>query len=81
MDPLSEVLRAVRLAGGLFLSADFTAPWSVGVRITPEDCAPFLGRPAQIVGYHVVMEGSLLVGLRRTHGRSPGGRNRAVSAE
>ena len=53
MDPLSEVLRAVRLTGGVFLSADFTAPWSVGVRITPEDCAPFLGRPAQIVGYHV----------------------------
>jgi hypothetical protein len=63
MDPLSEVLRAVRLTGGVFLSADFTAPWSVGVRITPEDCAPFLGRPAQIVGYHVVMEGRLLVGL------------------
>jgi AraC-like DNA-binding protein len=63
MDPLSEVLRAVRLTGGVFLSADFTAPWCVGVRITPEDCAPFLGKAAQIVGYHVVMEGRLLVGL------------------
>ena len=42
MDPLTEVLRAVRLSGGVFLSADFTAPWCVGVRITPEDCAPFL---------------------------------------
>ena len=63
MDPLSEVLRAVRLAGGVFLSGDFTAPWCVGVRITPEDCAPFLGKRAQIVGYHVVIEGRLLVGL------------------
>jgi AraC-like DNA-binding protein len=63
MDPLSEVLRAVRLAGGVFLSADFTAPWCVGVRITPENCAPFLGKSAQIVGYHVVIEGRLLVGL------------------
>ncbi len=63
MEPLSEVLRAVRPAGGVFLSADFTAPWCVGVRIMPEDCAPFLGKPAEIVGYHVVIKGRLLVGL------------------
>jgi hypothetical protein len=28
-DPLSEVLRAVRLTGGVFLDAQFTAPWCV----------------------------------------------------
>jgi hypothetical protein len=28
-DPLSEVLRSVRLTGGIFLDAQFTAPWCV----------------------------------------------------
>jgi hypothetical protein len=63
MDPLSEVLRSVRLTGGVFLSADFTAPWSVSVRINSDDCAPFLARPAQMIGYHVIIEGRLLVAL------------------
>ena len=34
MDPLSDVLRAVRLTGSVFLSGHFTAPWCIGVEIT-----------------------------------------------
>ena len=63
VDPLSEVLRSVRLTGGVFLAAQFTAPWSVSVKITPDDCAPFIGKPAQVIGYHVVIEGRLLLAL------------------
>jgi AraC-like DNA-binding protein len=63
MDPLADVLRSVRLAGGIFLDARFTAPWSVSSRITPDDCRPFLFPPAQVVAYHVVIEGRLLVSL------------------
>ncbi len=63
MDPLSDVLRAVRLTGGVFLSAHFTAPWCVGVKIGPDDCVPFVGRPAQVIDYHVIMEGELLLSL------------------
>ena len=63
MDPLSEVLRSVRLTGGVFLSARFTAPWGVDVKMTAEDCVPFLSKPAQMIGYHVVVEGRLLVAL------------------
>ena len=63
MDPLAEVLRSVRLTGGVFLAAQFTAPWSVSVKITPDDCAPFIGKPAQVIGYHVVIEGRLLLAL------------------
>ncbi len=44
-DPLSEVLRSVHLIGGVFLDAQFTAPFSVTSRITAEDCAPFLKTP------------------------------------
>jgi|KBSMisStaDraftv2_1062788.scaffolds.fasta_scaffold52942_3 AraC-like DNA-binding protein len=63
MDPLAEVLRSVRLAGGVFLSAHFTAPWCIGVRIEPADCVRFLRKPTQIISYHVVTEGRLLVAL------------------
>ncbi len=64
MDPLSDVLSAVRLTGSLFFSGLFTAPWCVGVKITPDECARHLpGLPAQIIGYHVVVEGRMLVGV------------------
>src|SRR3981189_2104139 len=33
IDPLSEVLRSVRLTGGIFLDAHFTAPWCVHTNI------------------------------------------------
>ena len=29
MDALSDVLRVVRLKGGVFLHAEFTAPWCI----------------------------------------------------
>jgi len=61
MDALSDVLRAVRLSGGVFLEADFTAPWCVLSQLTAEDCKPFVMNPAHLVGYHYVVEGSLLV--------------------
>lgn len=63
MDPLSEVLFAVRVRGGVFLSAHFTAPWAVGASMAPADCAAFMGTPAQVIGYHVVAEGRMLVML------------------
>ena len=61
MDALSEVLRVVRLSGGLFLEAEFTAPWCVLSRVGPEDCGPSLSPPAHVVAYHVVTEGRLVV--------------------
>ena len=67
MDPLSEVLRAVHLTGSVFLSGHFTAPWCISVAITPDDCARYLPKkPVQVIGYHVVTEGKLLVGLEDT---------------
>lgn len=58
-DPLSDVLRSVRLTGGLFLDARFTAPWCVLSRITAADCRPFLEAPGQVIAYHFVIEGRL----------------------
>jgi AraC-like DNA-binding protein len=61
MDPLSEVLRSVRLMGGVFLEARFTAPWCVTSKIAPEDCRPFMETPAQVIAYHFVIEGRMLI--------------------
>jgi AraC-like DNA-binding protein len=61
MDALSEVLRVIRLTGGVFLEASFTAPWSITARIGPEDCRPFMAQPASIVAFHYVLDGRMLL--------------------
>jgi AraC-like DNA-binding protein len=58
-DALSDVLRSVRLRGGVFLDARFTAPWCVDSHLTAEDCKPILERPAHLIGYHFILEGSM----------------------
>lgn len=63
MDALSDVLRSVRLEGGIFLDARFTAPWCVTSWVTPEDCRPYFEAPAHIIGYHFIIEGDLLMGV------------------
>ena len=59
MDALSDVLRVVRLQGGVFLHAEFTAPWCVLSQIGPEDCGSLLEGPDHLVLYHYVVEGRL----------------------
>lgn len=61
MDPLASVLQSVRLSGGVFLDARFTAPWCVSSGVTAEDCRPFMQAPAQVIAYHYVVEGRLLL--------------------
>ena len=61
MDALSDVLRTTRLKGGVFLHAEFSDAWCVGVKVLPESCAPFLGEAAEVIPYHYVLEGRLRV--------------------
>lgn len=68
IDPLSQVLGSVRLTGGVFLEARFTAPWCTAAQITPDDIRPFVERPAQIIAYHFVVDGRLLCAV---NGESP----------
>lgn len=63
MDPLSDVLRSVRLTGGIFLDAHFTAPWSITAQVRDYHVSAFLPSPAQLICYHVVKEGRLLLAL------------------
>jgi len=60
MDALFELMRDMRLSGGVFLEAEFTAPWSIFAQVGPEDCAPFTPPPSSIIAYHYVSEGQML---------------------
>lgn len=62
-DPLTDIVRSLRLRGGVFLDGEFTAPWAIVAKVTEEDCRPFLPVPRQVIAYHVVTEGEMLVTL------------------
>ncbi len=59
MDALSDVLRVAHLTGGVFLHAEFFAPWCIAARVAPEHCAPLLGSASHLIIYHYVVEGDL----------------------
>lgn len=57
MDALSDVLRAVRFSGAVFIDADLTSPWAV---VTPgaEDIAKALSATSsRVIPYHLVLQG------------------------
>jgi AraC-like DNA-binding protein len=60
MDPLSDVLRIVRLSGGVFLDARFTAPWSVITNVEPEKLKLPVSASTQIIAFHYVVAGALV---------------------
>jgi AraC-like DNA-binding protein len=61
VDLALEMLGSLRLTGGLFLEADFSAPWCVTARVEPEDCLPYLRAPRTIIAYHLVTAGRLVL--------------------
>jgi AraC-like DNA-binding protein len=63
VDPLGDVLRSVRLTGGIFLDSRFTAPWCVYTKVQGEECKPFLAAPTQIIAYHFVIDGTVFVSV------------------
>jgi AraC-like DNA-binding protein len=63
MDILTDILRAMRLSGGVFLDAKFTEPWCIISKVGPEDCRPFMATPAQLIAYHYIVEGRLLMSI------------------
>jgi AraC-like DNA-binding protein len=59
MDALSDVLRVAHLTGGVFLHAEFFAPWCMSARVAPEQCTPVLGPASHLILYHYMVEGEL----------------------
>jgi AraC-like DNA-binding protein len=63
MNALLDVLRTLRLSGGIFLDCEFTAPWCVTASaIGPDEVGllmmPF---PAHVIAYHYVTDGRVLL--------------------
>lgn len=73
MDALSDVLRLVGLTGGVFIDAEFTAPWSVSGKVAPEFCRPYVASPPEyVIGFHYVVEGAFVLTLGNDSSRRIG---------
>lgn len=57
-DPLSDVLRMVKLSGALFFVIDATSPWGVDIPPASEFAPIIFPRARHVVSYHIVVEGS-----------------------
>ena len=57
MDALSEVLKVLRLTSGLFLEAEFTAPWCIDSAPGTEDVRHILPDAEHVSIYHLLTEG------------------------
>lgn len=63
MDALSDVLRAVRLEGAVYINAEFTAPWCVRSTYGLASVAERLARAEHVMFFHVLTEGRCKVRL------------------
>jgi AraC-like DNA-binding protein len=61
MDALSDLLRVVRFSGGVYLEANFRAPWCLRSQVVPEDCGPGVKADGGLVAFHYVLDGRMQV--------------------
>lgn len=57
MDALSEVLKALKLNSGIFLEAEFTAPWCIDSAPGKDDIRHILPDAEHVTLYHLLTEG------------------------
>jgi hypothetical protein len=57
-DPLSDVLRSIRLTGALFFLVDAAPPWRIALPDGKALAPAVLPRAQHIISYHVVREGT-----------------------
>lgn len=57
MDALSEILNVLRLQTGIFLEAEFTAPWCIDSAPGHEDVRSILPDAEHVAIYHLLVEG------------------------
>jgi AraC-like DNA-binding protein len=62
-DPLSDVLRAVKLTGALFFLIEASRPWGVEVPPAGRYAAAILPRARHVISYHVMLRGSAWVSI------------------
>jgi AraC-like DNA-binding protein len=59
LDAFSDVLRVIRLSGGVFLEAHLSAPWCMKGRLSPDDCKAFQVAPSLVIATHFVTAGQM----------------------
>ncbi|HEX5817363.1 MAG TPA: AraC family transcriptional regulator [Gemmatimonadales bacterium] len=64
MDPLSDVLRAVRLDGAYFYAVEATEPWSVRAVPAKQLTPRLLPHAEHLISYHILTEGRCWGGVR-----------------
>ena len=66
MNALLDVMRTMRLTGGVFLDCEFTAPWCVTASsVGPDEVGLVMSSvPAYVIAYHYIVEGSIHLGSR-----------------
>ena len=63
MDPLSDLLRVVRLDGAFFFAVEATEPWSVKTLDTRELRPRLMPVAEHLISYHIISEGRCYGGL------------------
>jgi AraC-like DNA-binding protein len=63
MDPLSDLLRVVRLDGAFFYAVEAVAPWSVETVAARELTPRIMPTAEHLISYHIVTEGRCFGGL------------------
>jgi AraC-like DNA-binding protein len=63
MDPLSDVLRAVKLNGAYFYLVEAGAPWSVSAKAARELRPLILPDVEHLISYHILLAGSCWAGV------------------
>ncbi|HMI57694.1 MAG TPA: AraC family transcriptional regulator [Gemmatimonadaceae bacterium] len=63
MDPLSDVLRAVKLNGAYFYLVEAAAPWSVSANAARELVPRILPDAEHLISYHILLSGSCWAGV------------------
>lgn len=64
MDPLSDVLRAVRLNGAFFYLVEAAPPWSVSAVAARELVPRILPDAEHLISYHILLSGSCWGGVK-----------------
>lgn len=63
MDPLSDLLRVVRLDGAFFFAVEAAAPWSVETVAAKELSPRIMPRAEHLISYHILTDGRCFGGV------------------
>jgi AraC-like DNA-binding protein len=61
LDVLDEILKSLRLTGGVVIDAEFSGDYCVRAEFTKNHCAPWFAMPQTLISYHYIRSGSTTV--------------------